>query len=158
MVIKVPIEVRYSETDQMGVVHHSNYLVWFELGRMHFFKAAGFDLAEYEENGIIFPVLKVSVEYLKAVRYGDDDIFVKTYLKEITPLKTIFVQEVIVYNNVAAKAEITLVTVDKKSFKLIRYDQSVIEIYEKFKTTLTKEWNLLKIKLNIFGELKELDF
>ncbi len=48
------IEVRYSETDQMGVVYHSNYLVWMEIGRTNFIKDIGFNMVDFERDGFYF--------------------------------------------------------------------------------------------------------
>lgn len=57
------IEVRYAETDQMGVVYHANYLVWMELGRTQIIKDLGFSYAEMEKDGIISPVLDILASY-----------------------------------------------------------------------------------------------
>ncbi|RSL33275.1 acyl-CoA thioesterase [Salibacterium salarium] len=65
------IEVRYAETDQMGIVHHSNYIVWCELGRTHLIKQLGFTYTELEESGIVSPVINVDLHYRIAVRYGE---------------------------------------------------------------------------------------
>ena len=65
------IEVRYKETDQMGVVHHANYVVWFELARTHLCKESGFDYAEIEEMGYFLIVSKVDCRYSQPAHYGD---------------------------------------------------------------------------------------
>lgn len=57
------IDVRYSETDQMGVVYHANYLVWMELGRTQFIRDLGFNYAEMEKDGILSPVIDINVSY-----------------------------------------------------------------------------------------------
>ena len=67
----VDIEVRYAETDQMGVVHHANYLVWFELARTHLCTVSGFHYAEIEELGFHLMVVGVEVKYRQGARYGD---------------------------------------------------------------------------------------
>ena len=54
-VCKTSLVVRYAETDQMGVVYHANYLIWFELGRTAFTKSIGLDYLEMEEAGIVSP-------------------------------------------------------------------------------------------------------
>lgn len=63
--------VRYAETDQMGVVHHSNYLVWFEVGRTNFMNDAGFHYAKLEENGILAPVIDANLKYIRPAKYGE---------------------------------------------------------------------------------------
>ncbi|WP_078380609.1 acyl-CoA thioesterase [Sutcliffiella halmapala] len=65
------IEVRYAETDQMGVVYHANYLVWMELGRTQLIKDLGFSYAQMEQDGIISPVIDINVSYKKSLRYGE---------------------------------------------------------------------------------------
>lgn len=65
------IEVRYAETDQMGVVYHANYLVWMELGRTQIIHDLGFSYAEMEKDGIISPVIDIQASYKKPLRYGE---------------------------------------------------------------------------------------
>lgn len=65
------IEVRYAETDQMGIVHHSVYAVWFEQARTQFFRDRGADYAEMEKQGFACPVLELGVQYKRATHYGE---------------------------------------------------------------------------------------
>lgn len=65
------IEVRYAETDQMGVVHHANYIIWFELVRNHLFGLADFHYADVERMGYLLMVTRVEVSYRQPARYGD---------------------------------------------------------------------------------------
>jgi len=67
----VTTEVRYAETDQMGVVHHAVYPVWFELARTHLCKQTGSSYAQIEESGFLLLVTKLTVEYRNAARYPD---------------------------------------------------------------------------------------
>jgi acyl-CoA thioester hydrolase len=67
----VEVEVRYAETDQMGVVHHSNYIVWFELARTRLCAGSGFHYAEVERQGFLLMVTAVEVSYRKSALYGD---------------------------------------------------------------------------------------
>src|SRR5699024_12341633 len=64
------IDVRYAETDQMGVVYHANYLIWFEIGRTKLIELLGFQYVEMEKDNIISPVLYLMVKYKKIVRSG----------------------------------------------------------------------------------------
>ncbi|MBT2689619.1 acyl-CoA thioesterase [Bacillus sp. ISL-47] len=75
------VEVRYAETDQMGVVYHANYLVWMELGRTQIIKDLGFSYAEMEQDGIISPVLDIQASYKKPLRYGQIAT-IKTWIEE----------------------------------------------------------------------------
>ena len=67
----VTVEVRYAETDQMGVVHHSVYPVWFELARTALCRQTGFAYDAIEASGYYLLVTKLSVEYRKSARYPD---------------------------------------------------------------------------------------
>ena len=61
----------YYETDQMKIVHHSNYIRWFEEARVHYLDAVGMSFAEQETSGIVCPVLTVDAKYIQMVRFGD---------------------------------------------------------------------------------------
>ena len=64
-------KVQYYETDQMKVVHHSNYIRWFEAARVAFLEEIGCPYDLMEEKGIISPVLEVTCQYKEMVRFGD---------------------------------------------------------------------------------------
>lgn len=68
---RIPIEVRYAETDQMGVVHHANYLVWFELARTDYCRQRGLRYTEIERRGYLLMVVGADLKYRRPVRYGD---------------------------------------------------------------------------------------
>jgi acyl-CoA thioester hydrolase len=72
------VRVRYAETDQMGVVYHANYLVWFEVGRVEFIRQMGLDYKsmEQEENALI-AVVEVTARYKAPARY-DEELIVRT--------------------------------------------------------------------------------
>lgn len=76
------LRVRYAETDQMGVVYHANYLVWMEVGRVEFFRAAGLRYRDFEvETGLHMAVAEAQVRYLAPARY-DDPVIVRTSMAE----------------------------------------------------------------------------
>ena len=64
--------VRYYETDKMGIVHHSNFLRYLEIARLEWLNKLGLDYNEIEKNGIILPVVDVSISYKQPARYGDN--------------------------------------------------------------------------------------
>lgn len=78
----VEFRVRYAETDQMGVVYHTNYLVWCEVGRTDFIRQRGMSYAEIERAGIGLAVSEVSARFHAAARY-DDLIRVRTTLADV---------------------------------------------------------------------------
>jgi acyl-CoA thioester hydrolase len=75
------IRVRYSETDRMGIVYHAHYLVWFEIGRTEFCRAAGFPYRRMEEDGVLIPVTEAECVYRRSARY-DDTLRVRTRIGE----------------------------------------------------------------------------
>lgn len=80
---EVKIRVRYAETDQMGVVYHANFFVWFEVGRVEFLRSMGFSYREMEENDACFiAVVDARCRY-KAPAHYDDEITVRTSLKNV---------------------------------------------------------------------------
>ena len=89
------IRVRYAETDQMGVVYHANYLVWFEIGRTEFCRARGFAYREMEENDRAFLVVAESYCRYKAPAYYDDELIVRTHVTELRRRSVRFGYEVV---------------------------------------------------------------
>lgn len=86
---QTPLTVRYAETDQMGIVHHSNYPVWFEAGRTDFIKKTGMPYSKMEENGALLPLLELRCRFIGVCKY-EDEIVVKTYIKEHTGTRLLF--------------------------------------------------------------------
>ena len=77
------VRVRYAETDQMGVVYHANYLVWFEVGRVELMRSLGFDYRTLEANeGCLIAVVDASARYRLPARY-DDELLVRARLKGV---------------------------------------------------------------------------
>ena len=73
--------VRYSETDQMGVVYHGNYAQYFELGRTEWLRNFGITYKDMENNGIMLPVISLNCNYLKSALY-DDVLAIETIIKK----------------------------------------------------------------------------
>jgi acyl-CoA thioester hydrolase len=78
----VEFRVRYAETDQMGVVYHTNYLIWCEVGRTDFIRARGMSYADMERAGVGLAVSELSARFHAAARY-DDLIRVRTSLADV---------------------------------------------------------------------------
>ena len=77
------VRVRYAETDQMGVVYHANYLVWFEVGRVEFIRQVGLDYRDMErEEGALIAVIEARARYKQPARY-DDELLVRTTLSSV---------------------------------------------------------------------------
>jgi acyl-CoA thioester hydrolase len=74
------VRVRYAETDQMGVVYHANYLIWFEVGRVEFIRQLGMDYKSMEaEEGALIAVVEATARYKAPARY-DDELLIRTSL------------------------------------------------------------------------------
>ncbi len=86
-------EVFYYETDRMGIVHHSNYIRWFEEARLDWMKQIGWDYKTIEDDDVIIPVLSVNAEYKTMSRYGDTFI-ITVKLAEYTGIRIGFSYEV----------------------------------------------------------------
>ena len=77
------VRVRYAETDQMGVVYHSNFFIWFEIGRVELLRQMGFTYKEMEaRDGCYIAVVDARCRYKSPARY-DDEILVRTHLKNV---------------------------------------------------------------------------
>jgi acyl-CoA thioester hydrolase len=82
--IETTVNVRYAETDQMGIVYYANYLIWFEVGRVAWCKAKGFHYAEMEsKDGRFLMVAEASCRYKAPARF-EDDVVVRTALAKAT--------------------------------------------------------------------------
>ncbi len=87
------VRVRYAETDQMGVVYHGNYAEYFEMGRVEWLRNLGVSYAEMEKQGVMLPVVNLTMNYKKPARY-DDLLTVRTILKKQQGVKIEFDYEI----------------------------------------------------------------
>jgi len=77
------LRVRYAETDQMGVVYHSNHFIWFEIGRVELLRQLGFSYRDMEQtDGCFIAVVDARCRYKAPARY-DDEVIVRTHLKNV---------------------------------------------------------------------------
>jgi acyl-CoA thioester hydrolase len=88
------VRVRYAETDQMGVVYHANYFVWFEVGRSDLLRQSGWSYKELEAEGVGLPVIEAHCEYHQPARY-DDELDVRTLARLVSPIKIEFTYELV---------------------------------------------------------------
>ncbi len=119
--------VRYSETDQMGVVYHGNYAQYLEMGRVEWLRAMGVTYKSMEDNGIMLPVISLHIDYKKSALY-DDLITVETQLKNKPMVKIEFDYKV--YNEskeLLATAHTVLAFMDKKTGKPIKCPDYILE-------------------------------
>jgi acyl-CoA thioester hydrolase len=91
---RVRLRVRYAETDQMGVVYHANYLVWFEVGRTELLRTFGWTYREMEAAGYSLPVISVVCQYHRPARY-DDELEIVTTGAFLSPVRLAFDYEIL---------------------------------------------------------------
>ena len=89
MVTTVAHKVNFYDTDAMAVVHHSNYIRWFEIGRVEFLRQAGITLTELMDDGYVFPITEVSANYMNS-GYFDDELIIETTPVALTKAKMAF--------------------------------------------------------------------
>lgn len=126
--------VRYAETDQMGIVHHSVYPIWFEVGRTEFIKKIGISYSEIEQKGLLLPLIGLDCNYKSFAQY-DDEIIVKTFLKEMTPVRMTFGYQVFRNNDfskVITTGETMHVWTNKnlKPLNLRKYNSQLYSLFE----------------------------
>ncbi|OEH84468.1 hypothetical protein BHU72_09685 [Desulfuribacillus stibiiarsenatis] len=88
------LRVRYQETDQMQVVYHSNYAIWFEVARTDFMRTHGISYKSLEEDGIMMPVVDLYCKYVKPAKY-DDIVEIHTAIHDFTGVKLVFTYKVV---------------------------------------------------------------
>jgi len=110
------LRVRYAETDQMGVVYHSNHLIWFEVGRVELMRQMGFSYRDMERDEDRFiAVAEVKCRY-RAPVYYDEEVVIRTRLKSVRESVVVFSYELLLAgtNAVLAEAETTHIVTDSK--------------------------------------------
>ncbi len=110
------LRVRYAETDQMGVVYHSNHLIWFEVGRVELMRQMGLSYRDIErDDGLFIAVAEVTCRY-RAPAYYDEEIVVRTWLKKVRDSVIIFRYELVRLETGAllADGETTHIVTDAK--------------------------------------------
>ena len=125
---EIQIRVRYGETDQMGVVYHGNYALYLEMGRIEWLRKLGISYKSMEENGIMLPVVSLSINYKKSAGY-DDVVNVKTQLKSRPTAKIEFDYEITnEQGEILTIANTVLVFIDKKTGRPMKAPQYILDL------------------------------
>ena len=127
----ISFRVRYSETDQMGVVYHGNYAQYLEIGRVEWLRARGISYKELEKRGVMLPVISLSLNYKKSAFY-DDLITVETRLKKTPSVRIEF--DFVIYNEeqeILVEANTVLVFMNMENKKPIRCPKYLLDLIEK---------------------------
>lgn len=131
-ICETKLKVRYVETDKMGIVHHSNYYIWFEASRDEFIEKIGLSYKQIEDMNIMMPLVETSCKYIEAAKYGDE-VLIKTFINELSGAKVIINYEVFNTSNskLLAKGSTTQVFVNSTDFKIINLKRKYPELWNK---------------------------
>src|SRR5205823_794081 len=110
---EISIRVRYAETDRMGLLHHANYLVYFEQARTELLRSFGLSYKDLEDQGYLLVLTKVEVRYRRPALY-DDVLTVKTFVEKTTAVRIDHRYEVWRENTLVAEGTTTLACVDRE--------------------------------------------
>ena len=128
---KFQVRVRYAETDQMGVVYHGNYAQYFEMGRVEWLRNMGVSYKWMEENGVMLPVVTLTMNYKKPARY-DELLTISTTFKSQSSVKVEFDCEIHnEKNELLTTAHFILVFVDLSTGKPINPPDYIKEVLSK---------------------------
>ena len=89
MITKTQITVRYAETDQMGIVHHSVYPIWYEAARTEAIKKIGMNYSTLERNGVMLPLVELNCKYNVPAEY-EDVLTIMVEIAKLTPARIVF--------------------------------------------------------------------
>lgn len=123
------IRVRYGETDQMGYCYYGNYAQYFEVGRVEAMREIGMSYRSMEERGVMLPVSEFTVKYISPAKY-DDELTITTTISKIQGARIWFDYEIRnEKNDLIAKAQTTLVFVDKSTMRPIPAPTEFINLF-----------------------------
>ena len=120
------IKVRYCETDQMGLVHHGSYVNYFEEARISWISNLGFSYSEMEKSGIILPVSKLNINYLRPA-YFENDLVVNVKLAELPTSRLIFNYSITNKGEVVVTGTTVLAFLNKETKKPVRCPDYMLE-------------------------------
>lgn len=129
MINETSIRVRYAETDQMGHAYYANYLVWMEVARTDWCRAAGFTYASLEAEGYFLPVVSAAVEYKREIKY-DEVITIRARVTEVRRVSMKFEYEF-------WRGD-TLCTTGSTTHVLMGQERRAVTIPDKYRTLLTQ--------------------
>lgn len=137
---KTELTVRYAETDQMGIVHHSVYPIWYEAGRNDYIKMFGISYTEMEAAGVMMPLINLTCHYGIPAKY-EDVVVVETRATKLSAAK------MVLYYEVKRKSDGVLLGsgttehgfVDSKTFKPINVKKKIPELFAKISEDIREE-------------------
>lgn len=130
MFVKTLYRVKFFDTDVMGVVHHSNYIRWFETGRVEFLRALEIDLNDMMNDGILFPIVEIGAKF-HAPAYFDDELEIETTAEALTRAKMTF-------NYVIRRRGEEKILVEGNSTNVFTSNGKIYRLPEKYSVKLAK--------------------
>lgn len=126
------LKVRYAETDKMGIVHHSNYYVYFETAREDFIVGSGISYKDIEDMGIMMPLIETQCKYIQGAKYADN-LIIETSLDELTSIKVVLKYRVIRNDDdkLIAEGKTTQAFVNKENFKILNVKKKNPDLWSK---------------------------
>lgn len=134
---KFNFRVRYQETDKMGIVYHSNYIIWFDIGRTEFMRSLGMEYNQLEREGILLPIIEVGCQYKSPALY-DDGITIETYIEELTRVRIKFIYKVFRGEDILVEG-FTVQAFTNESLKPIALNKANPDLYNKLENAIIKE-------------------
>lgn len=131
------ITVRYAETDKMGIVHHSNYPVWFEIARTDYIKKLGVPYSVLEKKGLMLPLIDLSCHYIKPAYY-EDEVVISACVSFLHYAKIEFSYTVMRGDELLTTGKTKHGFVDSKTFKPINAKKFDPELFEALKRNIEK--------------------
>ena len=119
MTVKTKHKVHFYDTDTMGVVHHSNYIRWFEIGRVEYLRKIGINLNDMMADGIVFPITKVEAQYHSPAHF-DEVLEIETTAVALTKAKMEFEYKIIRDDKVIVTGFSQNVFTNKETGKITR--------------------------------------
>jgi acyl-CoA thioester hydrolase len=110
---EINFRVRYAETDRMGLLHHANYIVYFEMGRTELLRQRGISYRDIEDSGHLLVVIEVGCKF-KRPAYYDDLLTLRTTVERVTHVKIVHRYEVFRDGVLLAEGHSTLACVDRE--------------------------------------------
>jgi acyl-CoA thioester hydrolase len=111
--LEISFRVRYAETDRMGLLHHANYIVYFEMGRTELLRERGISYRDIEDSGHLLVVIEVGCKF-KRPAYYDDLLTLRTTVERVTHVKIVHRYEVFRDGTLLAEGHSTLACVDRE--------------------------------------------
>ena len=121
------VRVRYGEVDQMGFLYYGNYGLYYEVGRAEMIREAGYPYGEMEKDGIVMPVVKMNIKFLRPAKY-DEVITIETTMKELSdhPFVTFHHKLFNEQKELINKGEVTLTFFDPKIQKRVSMPEKLL--------------------------------